>query len=151
MLKEKDKFINFLKDKDLKLTKQREEILETFLKTEKHLAAEDLYNAIKKKNPAIGQATVFRTLKLLCEADLAKEVYFGDKTTRYEHKYGHEHHDHLVCIKCGRSIEAVDPRIEKLQEALCKKIGFLPKRHKLDIFGVCKKCRTKTKKGYYND
>ena len=151
MLKEKDKFINFLKDKDLKLTKQREEILETFLKTEKHLAAEDLYNAIKKKNPAIGQATVFRTLKLICEADLAKEVYFGDKTTRYEHKYGHEHHDHLVCIKCGRSIEAVDPRIEKLQEALCKKIGFLPKRHKLDIFGVCKKCRTKTKKGYYND
>ncbi len=134
-------FIRYLNKYDLKLTDQRKIILGVFLKTERHLSVEDLYNIAKKKDSSIGQATVFRTLKLLCEADIAKEVDLGDGKKRYEHKYGHEHHDHLVCLKCGRFIEAVDSRIEKLQGALCRKHGFLPRRHKMEIFGICKKCR----------
>jgi len=146
MAKEQDIFVDFLKGQELKLTKQREEILQTFLKTDKHVSVEDLYDIVRAKDPAIGQATVFRTLKLLCEAGIAGEVDLGDKRARYEHKYGHQHHDHLICVKCGKSIEAVEPEIEKLQEALCKKFGFLPKSHKLDIFGLCKKCRPRAKK-----
>ena len=134
-------FIDYLKKKDLKLTGQRKIILDVFLKTERHLSVEDLYNIAKKKDSSIGQATVFRTLKLLREVDIAKEIDLGDGKTRYEHKYGHEHHDHLVCLECGRFIEAVDSRIEKLQGALCRKHGFMPQRHKMQIFGVCKKCR----------
>ncbi|NQT75191.1 MAG: transcriptional repressor [Candidatus Omnitrophica bacterium] len=134
-------FISYLKKKDLKLTDQRKIILDVFLKTERHLSVEDLYNIAKKKDSSIGQATVFRTLKLLREADIAKEVDLGDGKTRYEHKYGHEHHDHLVCLECGRSIEAVDSKIERLQDGLCRKHGFLPQRHKMEIFGICKKCR----------
>ncbi len=141
MSKESGMFIDYLKKKDLKLTDQRKIILDVFLKTEKHLSVEDLYNIAKKKDSSIGQATVFRTLKLLCEADIAKEVNLGDGKTRYEHKYGHEHHYHLVCLKCGRFIEAVDSRIEKLQKELCRKQGFLPQRHKMEIFGICKGCR----------
>lgn len=134
-------FIDYLRKKDLKLTDQRKIILDVFLKTERHLSVEDLYNIAKKKDSSIGQATAFRTLKLLCEADIAKEVDLGDGKTRYEHKYGHEHHDHLVCLECGRFIETMDPKIEKLQDELCKKHGFTPQRHKMQIFGICKKCR----------
>jgi len=144
MSKELNIFIDFLRKKDLKLTDQRKKILDIFLKIDRHLSVEDLYDIVKKKDPDIGQATVFRTLKLLREADIAKEVDLGDKKVRYEHKYGHQHHDHLVCVKCGRFIEAVDLKIEKLQEKLCKKFGFLPQRHKMEIFGVCRQCR----KGY---
>ena len=135
-----DVFISFLKTKNLKLTKQREEILNTFLKIEKHLTVEEAYNVIKKKNPSIGHATVFRTFKLICESGIAREVHFGDKKVRYEHKFGHEHHDHLICTKCGKFIEAMDPQIERLQDKLCKRFGFIPKRHKMEIFGTCKSC-----------
>lgn len=141
MSKELGIFIDYLKKKDLKLTGQRKIILEVFLKTERHLAVEDLYNIAKKKDQSIGQATVFRTLKLLRAAGIAKEVNLGDGKTRYEHKYGHQHHDHLICLECGRFIEAVDSKIEELQNELCKSHDFKPHRHKMEIFGICKKCR----------
>ena len=141
MTKETHIFIGYLKKKGLKLTDQRRIILDVFLKTERHLSVEDLYHIAKKKDPSIGQATVFRTLKLLCEADIAKEVNLGDGKTRYEHKYGREHHDHLVCLKCGRFIEAVDPKIERLQNELCKRHGFIAQRHKTEIFGICNRCK----------
>lgn len=141
MQKEIDVFINFLRRKKLKLTNQRQQILSHFIKANKHLSVEDLYNIIKKEDSSIGQATVFRTLKLLCEAGVAKQTDLGDKKIRYEIKYGHQHHDHLVCVKCGRFIEAVDPEIERLQIKLCKKFGFVPQRHKMEIFGFCRKCK----------
>ncbi len=141
MAKELDIFINFLRTKNLKLTNQREEISNIFIRTQKHLTTEDLYNIIKKKDPNIGLATVFRTLKLMCEAGIAREVDFGDKRIRYEHKYGHEHHDHLVCTKCGKFIEVMDMEIEELQDNLCRKFNFFPIRHKMQVFGICKKCK----------
>lgn len=143
MTKEMDILSNFIRQKNLKWTDQRKQILEIFLHTSRHLSVEDLYEIIKKKDSSIGQATVFRTLKLLCKADIAKEVDLGDKIIRYERNFGYKHHDHLICTKCGRFIEAVDPEIEELQERLCRKIGFLPQRHKMDIFGICRKCRIK--------
>ena len=147
MKKEHDIFIDFLRNKGRKLTKQREVILEVFLKTEEHLSVEDLYKITKRKDKTIGQATVFRTLKLLCGADLAREIDLGDKKKRFEHKYKHSHHDHLICLECGRLIEVINPRIEKLQIELCKKEGFESLRHRLEIFGVCLKCQKKKNRG----
>lgn len=134
-------FHDFLTGKSLKLTRQRERILTVFLESGKHLSAEELYDILKKEDPSIGQATVFRTLKLLCDAEIASVVNLGNKTIRYEPKFGHEHHDHLCCLKCGRFIEAMDSEIEKLQEKLCRKFGFEPKWHRLEIFGLCKDCK----------
>ncbi len=134
-------FVDYLRKKHLKLTDQRNAILNVFLKTERHLSVDDLYDIVRKKDSSIGHATVFRTLKLLSEAGIAKEVNLGDGKTRYEHKYDHEHHDHLVCLECGKFIEAVDSKIERLQEKLCKRHGFVPQQHKMEIFGICKKCR----------
>lgn len=134
-------FDDFVKEKGLKHSLQRKDILLTFLRTEKHLTADELHALVKKKNPAIGIATVYRTLKLLCECGLSSELKLGDGSVRYEHLYGHEHHDHLLCMKCGEFTEVVDPEIERLQESLAKKKGFKIKGHKLIMYGICSKCK----------
>lgn len=140
-MKEKKVFEEYLNLRNLKHSKQREEILDAFLHAEKHLAAEELYAIIKKKNPATGFVTVYRTLKLLCDCGLGRELRFEDGTTRYEHLYGHQHHDHLICTKCGRLIEVVEPEIERLQEKLFKQYKFYPERHRMELYGVCKRCK----------
>ncbi|MBN1872463.1 MAG: transcriptional repressor [Candidatus Omnitrophica bacterium] len=139
-------FRAFLKKKGLKLTRQREIILKAFIGTEKHVTTDDLYEIVKKKKQSIGHATVFRTLKLMCESDLATSLNLDGKVTRFEHKYGHEQHYHLVCTKCGKFIEAVDPEIERLQQALAKRFSFKVTSHKLRILGLCKECSRKKRR-----
>lgn len=139
MQKEQQIFNDFLKEKGLKFTEQRDQIFKIFLQTKKHLSVEDLYGIVKKKNSAIGQATVFRTLKLLSQAGIAREINLGDKRVRFEYDY--KHHDHLVCQSCLKLIETVDSEIERLQDALCKKFNFTPTSHRLQIFGICKECK----------
>ena len=141
----KDIFNQHLKDKGIRHSEQRRYIVDIFLKTERHLTTADLYELVRKKHRNIGYATVYRTMKLISSAGLAEEVNFGDGMVRFEHKYGHEHHDHLICLKCGRFIEAMKPEIEKLQQELSREHGFTPMSHKLQIFGVCKECKAKEK------
>lgn len=136
-------FEEFLSSKGLKESSQRFKILEIFLNTERHLSADELYRLVREKHPEIGFTTVYRSLKLFTDSGLAREVDFADGRVRYEHNFAHKHHDHLVCIKCGSFFEVVDPKIEKLQDALTRKEGFIPIKHKLDIFGICRKCRKK--------
>jgi Fur family ferric uptake transcriptional regulator len=104
------------------------------------LTAEEIYLAVKKKHPGIGYATVYRTLKLLCEAGICRELTCEDGIKRYEYQSQDEHHDHLICTKCGIFVEVVDPEIEKLQERLFKSNGFYPERHRMELYGICKKC-----------
>lgn len=130
----------FIKEKGLRYTPQREEILKVFLSVERHLSASDLHKIVRRKYPGIGYVTVYRTMKLLEEAGLCNEIDFGDGITRFEHRYGHGHHDHLICVKCGSYTEVIKPRIEKLQDELVKEKGFIPLKHKLQIFGICRKC-----------
>ena len=140
MRKEIEALEKFIREKGLRYTPQREEILNIFLSVEKHLSIDDLYRIVKKKNPDMGYTTVYRTMKLLEEAGLCSEIDFGDGISRFEHRYGHEHHDHLICVKCGGYTEVIKPRIERLQEKLAKEKQFTPLRHKLQIFGICGKC-----------
>ncbi len=133
-------FDDFVKRKGLKHSEQRREILRTFLKTEKHLTPEELYMLVKKKSPSIGFSTIYRTLKLLCECGLCRELKLEDGTVRYEHLYGHEHHDHLICVKCGKFVEVMNPEIERLQERLARKEGFVLQGHKLLMYGICREC-----------
>lgn len=145
MVSQYNSFTDFLKDKKLKFTNQRKEIADIFLTSHRHMSTEDLYGMVKKKYPTVGYATVFRTLKLLCEAGLARQVDLGDRIIRFEHTVNHEHHDHLVCMRCGRCIEAVDTEIENLQKKLARKFSFAPTSHKMEIFGICKDCIGKEK------
>lgn len=132
---------SYIRDKGLRRTSQRDKVLAIFLATEKHISVEELHKLVKKKHPEIGYTTVYRTMKLCSETGLSDSIDFGDGVARFEHKFGHNHHDHLICIKCGRLIEVLDPEIEKLQERLVKKHDFVSLRHNLEIFGMCRKCK----------
>lgn len=138
---EKKIFYDFLGKKGLRNTPQRELILDTFLMNEGHITAEQLYDIVKQSDKSIGQATVYRILKLLAEAGLASEVDFGDGVKRYEHSYNHPHHDHLICRKCGKTVEVVDPQIEELQERVAEKYGFKLIDHTLYLYGLCEDCQ----------
>ncbi len=140
----KEEFVvleNFIRSKNLRRSEQRQLILDVFLKTESHLTAEDLYNIVKKKNPSIGYATIYRSLKLFSEAGLCRELQVVDGTTRYEHLYNHKHHDHLICTKCGKFVEIESPEIEALQNQLAKKNGFVLIKHRLELYGLCSACK----------
>jgi len=143
MAGEQEVLLEHLKSKNRKQSKQRGEILGVVLKSPRHLTANELYREVQKNNSAIGFATVYRTLKLLCEAGICREMALEDGVTRYERQQGHEHHDHLVCTKCGKVVEVVDQTIENHQERLFKKYGFHPERHRMELYGTCKACTRK--------
>jgi len=138
--KEEKVLSDYLSRKGKKQGQQRIDVLRVFLATEGHYTPEELHDLVKKKKPGIGIATVYRTLKILCECGLARELAFDGRSTRYEHNYGHGHHDHLVCTKCGRVQEVFDPEIERLQELLARKHNFKPERHRMEIYGSCGTC-----------
>jgi Fur family ferric uptake transcriptional regulator len=139
--KAKDIFRNCIKEKGLRHTRQREDILDAFLSSQGHVTVEELFNSLKKRSPGIGYATVHRNLSLLCECGLADEIKIGTQKARYEPKFGKKHHDHLICTKCGRFIEVHDSKIEKLQDKLAEANDFTPLRHKLEIYGICEECK----------
>jgi Fur family ferric uptake transcriptional regulator len=140
------KFEQFVRHKGLRHTDQRRQILDVFLRTEKHVTVEELCELVRKRHEGVGYATVARTLKLIDEAGLCRVVDFGEGVQRFEHKYGHEHHDHLVCVQCGKFVEIYSEKLEKLQDQLVKKHGYTQQYHKLDIFGMCPKCSAKGRK-----
>ena len=142
--KEKEIFLEHIQKAGLRRTSQRDLILEMFLKTEEHLSSEDLYWLVQKQDPSVGHTTVYRTLKLLAEAGLAREVRFGDGKTYYEHHYNHEHHDHLICTECGKIIEFFSAEIEDLQDKMAEKYGFRLTNHSLRMWGVCEDCQKRT-------
>ncbi len=136
-------FNDFLRTKGLKNTCQRMTILETFLGSKSHYSTEDLYLKLRKDHPKIGYATVHRTLKLFAECGIANELNFGDGQTRFEPLYTEEHHDHLVCTKCGRIIEFKEPEIEKLQERVAAQYDFQIETHRHELYGLCATCADK--------
>jgi Fur family ferric uptake transcriptional regulator len=136
---EKKALASYLEDHNLKHTKQREAILEVFLEVEGHITGEDLHRRVRRKFPQIGYTTVYRTMKLLCEAGLASERHFDDGVTRFEIQ--HEHHDHLVCVRCGKIVEFECSMIESAQERIVKAHGFRLLRHRHELYGHCPSCR----------
>jgi len=140
-LSEKKERLNlFLKKKGFKSTRQRDIIVSEFLKVGEHVTAEELYKRISNKYTNIGLTTVYRTLKLLAESGLAAERVFADHLTRYEPLAAEEHHDHLICLKCGSITEFEDQKMERLQENIAAEFGFSVKTHKMELYGHCRKC-----------
>jgi Fur family ferric uptake transcriptional regulator len=138
---EKKIFLEHIQKWGLRRTAQRDLILEVFLSTEEHLSSEDLYWLIHKKDSGVGHTTVYRTLKLLTDAGLAREVRLGDGRTYYEHHFDHEHHDHMICTECGQIIEFFSQEIEELQDEMAKINNFKPTHHLMRILGICKDCQ----------
>ena len=134
-------FHDYIVREGMKSTQQREIILDYFLSSNKHLSIEELYRKLRTKHPNIGYATVCRTLKLFAGSGIAREIHIGDGQTRYEHIAVGEHHDHLVCTRCGKIAEFENKTIESLQDKVADSYGFIIKNHKLELYGLCKECR----------
>lgn len=134
-----DLFTEYLGRNGLRLTDQRRRILDFFLQADRHLSQEEIYASLRRYG--IGRATVFRTLKMLEECRLVNHVSGSGGTPRFEVNVERPHHDHLICIDCGRIQEVRWPKLEEIQERTCRKIGFEPKWHRHEIFGRCRDCR----------
>jgi Fur family ferric uptake transcriptional regulator len=133
-------FKEHLRRQGLKSTAQRDDIAKVFFAANRHISVEELYNDVKRINPHIGYATVYRTMKLLTECGLALERHFRDGEARYESSEGH-HHDHLICEGCGKIVEFEEARIEKLQAEVAERLGFELSGHKMELYGRCANCR----------
>ena len=137
-------FKTLLKSSGQKFTIQREVILDELYNSNEHLPPEELYNLIQEKHPDLktGIATVYRTLSLLEDSDMVTSLSFGTQGKKYE-LGAKDHHDHMICTKCGEITEFVDEQIEERQHKIAEALGFEMQDHSMQIYGVCKKCRNK--------
>ena len=136
-------FDDYIQSSGLKETAQRKIVLDAFLKTEKHVSVHDLYLIISKRKRKVGYATVHRTMKLIADCGLAREVMFNDGVSRFEHLYKHKHHHHLVCMRCKKVIEFVSKLIDREEKTILKRYGFQLQSHRYELFGLCRECRKK--------
>ena len=134
-----DVFKSYLKKNNLKMTNERIEILEAAFDTHDHFEADELLYMLKEKGSNVSRATVYRTLDILVQCGLASKDNFGGQTAKYEHIYGHKHHDHIICTDDDTIIEFYDERIEKLQEEIAEKHGIKLTHHVMQLYGTRKK------------
>ena len=135
-----DNFKATLRKMGLKITPQRIIIFEEVIKDKGHRESEEIYLAIKNSSIYVSRATIYRTLDILVQNHIIRKLDLGDGRFRYESKLDNLHHDHLICDKCGKIVEFLNPKIEKLQENVAKQYQFSLKRHVHHLFGICKKC-----------
>jgi Fur family ferric uptake transcriptional regulator len=136
----KERWKAWLLEKRLNTTTQREAIVDQFFKTQDHISIDELLAKVRRRHQKVGYATVYRTLKLLVESGLAVERQFGDGQARFE--VVGDHHDHLICAKCGLILEFEDDEIERLQEKIAQRLGgFTVIRHRHELYALCPKAR----------
>ena len=140
----RERLQSYMAKKGLRSTAQRRLIVDTFFHAAAHMTIEDLLTEVREKDRGIGYATVYRTLKLLAECGVASERRFGDGLSRYElADEASSHHDHLICIMCGKIVEFEEPRIEALQDEIAERHRFIVTSHKHEMYGVCPDCQPK--------
>jgi Fur family ferric uptake transcriptional regulator len=127
------------REKGIVFTSQRERVLRALLEAGTHLDAEELHRRLSDSRPRVALATVYRTLQLLRDNGLAAESQFGERRHRYE-RIQDGHHDHLVCLACGRVLEFEEPAIEQLQARVARNHGFVALSHRLELYGYCRAC-----------
>jgi len=138
-----DHFKTRISEEGLNATRQREEVLNIFLNSSGHKSLAQIYAQVVKTDPKIGYTTVYRTLKLLTRLGLATQRKFADGETRYESASEGTHHDHLICLDCGKIIEFVDRTLEALQNGVAQRHRFKVSHHRMELYGRCEECSRK--------
>ena len=136
------RFEIYLREHNLRLTQERQSVLDVVLSREGHFDADSLLQFVRQRREGkrVSRATLYRTLEHLRAAGLVKMHRFGPGQALYEHVYNRLHHDHMVCDTCGRVVEFVSDEIERLQEDVCREHGFRPDNHVMQIYGTCAEC-----------
>ena len=128
-------FRRFLKEKDLKITRQREILLRRIFENEDHFSAETLEDRVK--GDGISKATIYRTLQLLLESELIAEVSLEDDRRFYEHIWGRAPHDHIVCTDCRKVFEFDGSDLSAIEDRIAREMGFVPALRRLRIEAHC--------------
>ena len=139
-------FEKYLVANEFKYTRQRKDIVEEVFSLHEHFEVENFIDGLRANNKQISRGTIYSTIKLLVQASLIRKIRTPNNQVFYEHTFGHEHHDHLICTECGKIIEINDPIIEQRQEEVCREMGFKQISHTHNVFGFCSDCQ----KGIYN-
>jgi Fur family ferric uptake transcriptional regulator len=146
-MKDREKILRArLREKGLKFTPERRTILAEAFRMKKHFEVAQLIERLRTKGKFISRATIYRTVALLVSCGLLKETIAGERHAHYEADWGYGHHDHLICIACGKITEFENARIEALQNEVCRASGFQPVTHQLEIRGYCKECARRRKR-----
>jgi len=134
-----DKFREFLEIRGEKLTKSRRMLVNHIFSSHKHFDADELVYDLQQAGRKVGRATVYRTLRLLVEAGMLRELRLTNRTA-YEHAYGYPQHDHMHCSDCGAIIEFSNEEIRGLRDQIGRQYGFRPQNHRFIITGQCSEC-----------
>ena len=142
MIEAREAYLSRLRPGGSKRSKKRDLIVDVFLGQEGHLSADDLVDIVRREDPKIGRATVYRTLQWMVDASIARKVDFGEGRARFEHSYRHPRHFHLVCSSCNHSAEFLSSDIEQLIEEVTVARNFSSDKSVLQIYGLCEKCKS---------
>ena len=135
----RDRFAAYIKERGLRRTPERVAILDALYATADHIDADTLYARLLDGGTQVSRATVYNTLDLLIECDLAVRHQFGKQQAKYERAYAYWQHDHLICEDCGEILEFCDPRLQEIQETVAEIYGFEVARHALTVYGHCRR------------
>jgi Fur family ferric uptake transcriptional regulator len=138
----KQKFIDFLGQRNLRLTSQRQAIIDSVFSTDEHFTAEQLLEWSRRRDKSVSRATVYRTLPLLTESGLVREMDFGKNYKFYDPNYAdHPNHSHIICQDCERIVEFESDKIERLENEISHRLGFEVKSQRLQITGRCEELK----------
>ena len=135
----RERFLTFLRERGQRRTPERVAVLDALYATNDHVDADTLFARLKADGMRVSRATVYNTLDLLIEADLAVRHQFGKQQAKYERAYAYWQHDHLICEDCGEILEFCDPRLQEIQESVAEIYGFDVARHALTVYGHCRR------------
>lgn len=136
-------FRRYLRDHNLPVTQQREAVAGAVFFADAHVSVGDIERALREREVGVGKATVYRTLDLLATAGLVQEHDFGEGFKRYEPLVAQSHHEHLICLSCGKVVEFSSERLERMKALIAEEHGFRHHHHHLEIYGVCRECQTR--------
>jgi Fur family ferric uptake transcriptional regulator len=137
---EKEHFIKLFQQEDVDRFEDRFKILEVFLQTEKHVTVDELSGLLLANGYFFERDFLRGTLLMMCRYGFAQKITFENEPTRYEHRHLGQHHDHLICTKCGRIDEFINPDLENMQVEIAARHGFHILQHKMEIYGICGEC-----------
>jgi len=143
--------MEFLAGKRLRLTSQRRTIIDTAFSTSQHFTAEQLLAWSRRQDQSVSRATVYRTLPLLTESGLVREMDFGKDYKFYDPNYAdHPRHNHIICQDCDKIVEFESASLERIENKITQRLGFSPQSHRLQISARCEELKrrgTCAKKG----
>lgn len=138
-----ERFRRYLRDHRQPVTRQRDRVAEVVLTSDEHLSADQIRRRLRDAGDAVGLATIYRTLDLLVQSGLVRAHDFGQGYRRFEPMPARTHHEHLICVRCGKVEEFAHDRLERMLPIIADEYGFQPERHRVEIYGVCLDCQRK--------